>query len=44
MRKAGFGTISAVAAVQVAFDWCDGVIFNDGFDFGATSAWSATVP
>lgn len=40
----GFGTISAVAAVQAAFDWCDGVVFADGFESGSTSAWSATVP
>ncbi len=40
----GFGTISAVAAVQAAFNWCDGVIFADGFESGGTSAWSATIP
>jgi hypothetical protein len=40
----GFGTISAVAAVQAAFEWCDGVVFVDGFESGSTSAWSATVP
>lgn len=40
----GFGTIYAPAAVQAAFDWCDGVVFADGFESGSTSAWSATVP
>jgi subtilisin family serine protease len=40
----GFGTFYAPAAVQAAFNWCDGVIFADGFESGGTSAWSATVP
>ena len=40
----GYGTIDAVAAVQLAGAWCTGEIFEDGFESGDSSAWSATVP
>jgi hypothetical protein len=40
----GYGTIDAVGAVQAAGAWCTGEIFEDGFESGSTSAWSATVP
>jgi len=40
----GYGTIDAFTSVLLAFYWCDGVIFTDGFESGDTDAWSATVP
>jgi hypothetical protein len=40
----GYGTIDAFTSVLLAFYWCDGGIFADGFESGGTSAWSATVP
>ena len=39
----GHGTIDAVSAVQAALDWCDGVVFRDGFESGDSTAWSSTV-
>jgi subtilisin family serine protease len=40
----GYGTIDALDAVTAALWYCQGILFEDGFESGDTSAWSTTVP